>query len=49
MQRQQPEKACQAKFLTSANFLTYDCLSVIFSQIKEIKFDDYFFDMCCVN
>ena len=39
----EPECRCQAKFLT------YHCLSVIFSQSKEMKFGDYFFRVCCVN
>jgi len=36
----------QAKFLTSAKFLTWCCFS---SQNKEIRCGNYFFDVCCVN
>jgi len=41
---------CQAKFLTSAKFLTCYCYAVYFaSQNTEIKSCIYFFDVCCVN
>jgi len=39
---------CQAKCLTSVNFLTYGCMSIIL-LLRGINFHDYISDVCCVN
>jgi len=40
---------CQAKFLTSAKFLTCIIFQFFASQNKETKSLNYFFDVCCAN